>query len=395
MSSYMNQLLLNIVRVEKDTIKLNMRILILGYTSLKKDPRIIRQIQALESDHELGTVGVEAPDQANLEFFKIGFKNKARQRAVKLVLSYLNRDALYKYNIQSYNRLFRELKRFNPEVIIANDYQMLPLGGMLKRATSAKLLFDAHEYYLDYDAVDSAFSLRLHKSKVESIFRKYFPLVDKLTTVSDGIAGLYKDNFGLVADIIDNSPDYVELEPSKVVEPIKLVHQGGALRKRRLENLIEAVRILGERYELHFYLVPSEPQYLEELKAQSTDLKVFFHEPAPMHELPRMLNQYDIGVYSLPEKNLNQKYAMPNKVFEFIQARLAVAISPTEAMKNFIEHNELGIVSHDFTSESLAQAISGVSSEQWMQYKQNANIVSKAYNRQANGEKLKKIIMSM
>ena len=46
--------------------------------------------------------------------------------------------------------------------------------------------------------------------------------------------------------------------------------------------------------------------------------------PRPRHpdELPAALNPYDIGVYCLPPANVNMEYALPDKLFDFVQARL-------------------------------------------------------------------------
>ena len=58
-----------------------------------------------------------------------------------------------------------------------------------------------------------------------------------------------------------------------------------------------------------------------------------------MHELPRMANDYDVGLYLLPPTNFNQRYALPNKFFEFIQGRLAIAIGPSPEMAKLVERS--------------------------------------------------------
>ena len=71
--------------------------------------------------------------------------------------------------------------------------------------------------------------------------------------------------------------------------------------------------------------------------------------------------------------NFNDKYALPNKFFEFIQARLALAISPSPEMKFLVDKYNLGVVSDDFTTQSLAAKISNLSFEQIMFYKNRVN----------------------
>jgi len=51
-----------------------------------------------------------------------------------------------------------------------------------------------------------------------------------------------------------------------------------------------------------------------------------FMAPVKMQELVNQSNQYDVGVFSLPPTNFSYMNALPNKIFEYIQARSALAI---------------------------------------------------------------------
>ena len=44
--------------------------------------------------------------------------------------------------------------------------------------------------------------------------------------------------------------------------------------------------------------------------------------------LPTVLNQYDLGVFLYPLKTLSHLYHLPNKFFDFVQARLGLVFSP-------------------------------------------------------------------
>jgi hypothetical protein len=76
-----------------------------------------------------------------------------------------------------------------------------------------------------------------------------------------------------------------------------------------------------------------------------------------MEQLVRRANAYDIGLYALPPVNLNRRFALPNKFFEFIQARLAVAIGPSLEMARLVNQYRCGIVADDFRPETLASAL--------------------------------------
>jgi len=81
-----------------------------------------------------------------------------------------------------------------------------------------------------------------------------------------------------------------------------------------------------------------------------------------MRELSQRLNQYDIGMDLLPPNSLNNRFTLPNKFFEFIQARLAVAIGPSPEMAKIVNQYGCGVVSGDFSPESLARELSALTS---------------------------------
>jgi len=57
---------------------------------------------------------------------------------------------------------------------------------------------------------------------------------------------------------------------------------------------------------------------------------------------------------------LNFNYALPNKFFEFIQARLALVISPNLAMAQIVQQYGCGVVSADYSPHRMAAAINAL-----------------------------------
>ena len=88
------------------------------------------------------------------------------------------------------------------------------------------------------------------------------------------------------------------------------------------------------------------------------------------------MNSYDIGLYILPPTNINNKYPLPNKLFEFIQSRLAVAIGPSPEMARIVKKYNLGVVSEEFTSQSLAKTIKSLEIKDLITYKKYTNIAA-------------------
>ena len=96
-----------------------------------------------------------------------------------------------------------------------------------------------------------------------------------------------------------------------------------------------------------------------------------------MRELPRFLNQFDVGVDILAPTSFNNRYALPNKFFDFVQARLALAIGPSPEMTRLVEQHDLGVVAKDFTPAALAESLNRLGRAEIDGYKQHAHRVAR------------------
>ncbi|MBK7701065.1 MAG: hypothetical protein IPJ39_21260 [Saprospiraceae bacterium] len=88
-----------------------------------------------------------------------------------------------------------------------------------------------------------------------------------------------------------------------------------------------------------------------------------------MHNIVNFISKYDIGLYILEPTNFNNGMALPNKMFEFIQARLAIAIGPSPEMKSLVEEYNLGVVSADFDSKGLAISLNNLTHQNIIDFK--------------------------
>jgi glycosyltransferase involved in cell wall biosynthesis len=184
-----------------------------------------------------------------------------------------------------------------------------------------------------------------------------------MLTVSEGLADAYERETGVRARVVTNAPGYQDLAPTPVHDPVRVIHHGGAQPGRGLEELIRAASLLDARFTADFMLVEvkGSPGYRKKLiRLADGNPRIRFPDPQPMHGLAHAINDYDIGVYLLPPVTLNRRYAMPNKLFEFIQARLAVAIGPSPEMARIVRTYGCGIVTEDFEPETLATALNAL-----------------------------------
>ncbi len=144
-----------------------------------------------------------------------------------------------------------------------------------------------------------------------------------------------------------------------------LLHHGACTPSRHLEEMIHMFRFLDARYHLDFMLLPSNRRYLRKLKQEAAFCpRIRFVDPVPMPEIPAKTNLYDIGLFLLPPVNFNYAHALPNKFFEFVQARLAVAIGPSPEMAGLARQYGFGVIAQSFAPRDLAERLNCLTADE-------------------------------
>jgi glycosyltransferase involved in cell wall biosynthesis len=365
-------------------------ILILVFSNLRHDARVSRQINFLKKNYKVTVVCFDAEDDPAVEFIKIKATKltifrKALSGAFLLSRFYMNGYRL----IYDYSNLKKEFASRTFDLVIANDVETLPLAFELKG--EGKVLFDAHEYAPRHFENNLMWRI-FFKGMNNYLCQKYIPLAKGMTTVSSGLAEEYEKNFHVRPLILTNASRYYEVnisEPEK--EKIKLIHHGIANRARNLELMIDMMELLDDRFTLDLMLmVPGSASantrnYLQELKDKTANhSRVKIVPPVKSSEIVETINQYDVGVFLIPPINFNYAHTLPNKLFDFIQARLAIAIGPTPDMAAIIRRFDNGIIAEDFTPASLAKKLNSLTAEKILYYKRQSLIAAGEVNAEKN-----------
>jgi hypothetical protein len=336
------------------------RVLVLSFTDLARDPRVDRQIRFLAERYTVVAAGTGEPGVPEVAYVPLAPRPKRlRGRLVGAVRLGLRRYETYYWATAAVSDCRARLADLRFDLVLANDIETLPVA--LAIAGPAPVLFDAHEYApLEFE--DQLTFRLLHRPYRFHLCRTYMPRARACTTVCDRIAEEYERLVGCRPGVVWNAPAFEPLVPSPV-EPdrIRLVHHGGTQRSRRLEGMIRMMHHLDERFSLDLVLQASDPDSLVRLRREARgDRRIRFVDPVPMRALPSFLNRYDLGVFLLPPVNFNYRYALPNKLFEFVQARIGVAIGPSPEMARLVERHGLGVVAEDFAPRALAARLAAL-----------------------------------
>jgi hypothetical protein len=274
------------------------------------------------------------------------------------------------------------LASIEADLLVVNDLPMLPLAFDL--AASRPVVFDAHEHAESQNAEDPAWRRR-ERPVVRYIQGRYLPRVAGMMSVSPGIARRYEGATGVGSRVVTNAPGLVDLVP-RPVDPqrIRVVHFGVAHPQRRLDLTIEAVGSLDERFSLDLFLVGREDRLEEVRRWAARYPRVRVLPAVAMGDLTRVANGYDVGVHLLPLPIFNHRYALPNKFFEYVQGRLAVAIGPSVEMARIAEEWGFGLVADDFTAAALARVIGEAGAQRIWECKQASHRAAQVLNAEAN-----------
>lgn len=259
------------------------------------------------------------------------------------------------------------------DFIAVHDLRLLPVA-LAIRGRRGVVLFDAREYYPRHYE-DLWWWRLLYQRMNRDLCRRFMPRANHTVTVSAGLAAEYEREFGIRCTVLPGLPPYRPLAPRPVDENnIRLIHHGLASRSRQLEKMIQMMDHLPARFSLDLMLVPSDPAYLRELQQQCVRRRqVRIIPPVPFAEIVPASNAYDVGVFLVPPVSFNLRFALPNKFFEFIQARLMVAIGPSPDMARYVQEHDLGLVAADFQPATLAAALAKLTAGDIWRFKQNAN----------------------
>lgn len=376
------------------------RILVISFSPLKSDPRVYRQLLFLKQSgaFNVKAAGFSDPEIPGVEFIKI-MESKPKSLAEKLYAASILKLGLFeKYYWQNESVIsgLNCLGNLAVDLIVANDIGTLPLAVHVARKSGAKIVVDCHEYKpLEFDD-QLRFRLFLRKYW-DYICKRYLPYAHARTTVCESIAEEYAKNYEGSWEVITNAPFFEAVEPTPVKdERIRMVHHGAAHPSRKLEKMIEMTGLLREQFHLDFLLIDQDSTYAKSLRrASEKNPRIKFREPVPMTDIMKSLNEYDIGLCLIWPRAFNYEMSLPNKLFEFVQARLAVAAWPSPEMAKVVRKHDIGVVSDDYSAESVARCVNQLSPEAIRLYKDKANEAAAVLCAERNMEKFNQIIDSL
>ena len=269
------------------------------------------------------------------------------------------------YNI----RLFIYLLFRKTAGILANDLDTLPAVFLAAKIRRKTLVYDSHEYFTQVPELVDRPRTRRFWERIEATF---LPHVRFAFTVSPSIAKAYNQQYGINMQVVRNLPEKIT-NRQPVEKPLSfpgkyiILYQGAVNKGRGLENMILAMHRLDQSV----FVIIGTGDLIEEMKKlvkkENLSEKVIFIGRIQLEDLPAFTRCATIGVSLEEDLGLNYRFALPNKIFDYMQAHVPVLVSPLPEMKNIVEHYHTGSVLTDNQPGTIAAALQNLLSGDTLQ----------------------------
>jgi glycosyltransferase involved in cell wall biosynthesis/ubiquinone/menaquinone biosynthesis C-methylase UbiE len=251
---------------------------------------------------------------------------------IDLFLTYRSR-AYVGYPLSFDNVFYETSKHYQSDIIIAHDLPALKTAAILSEKWNIPLVYDAHELYSEQKAFSSK-----QRKLLDDREKEYAKNCTKIITVSPSFAKViaHKNNVTFPEVILNvtqrnsaiNQQDHFFNKLLNLPNEHKIIlYQGGVSHNRNLEVLVRGF-IQVKQDDVHLvFLGPTEPKLEKSLKKIAGNLldnNIHFIPPVSQAELLRYTTSADFGVIPYPPCDMNTKFCMPNKMFEYIQASLPI-----------------------------------------------------------------------
>jgi glycosyltransferase involved in cell wall biosynthesis len=253
-------------------------------------------------------------------------------------------------------RLYCFLLFSNFDVLLSNDLDTLPANFLISKFLKKPLVYDSHEYFTEVPEL----IYRPHVKRLwEWLEEKMLPKIKHAYTVCNSIADIYTKKYGTPFQVVRNVPmasTSVKTKEKQTDEKV-ILYQGAVNIGRGLEQAILAMKYI-ENAKLIIAGDGDVKAQLEKLvEKENLHDKVEFTGKLPIEELVKLTPKADLGLSIEEDLGLNYRFALPNKLFDYIQAKVPVLVTDLPEMEAIVKNYNIGEITSSLKPEKLAKKI--------------------------------------
>lgn len=260
-------------------------------------------------------------------------------------------------------RLFFFLLFRRHDVLVSNDLDTLLPNYLVSKLKRIPLVYDSHEIFTEVpELVGHSFK----QSVWRRLERWIFPKLKNVFTVNQSISGWFYDKYKVRPLVVRNMPRKATHETPTVSKSnlklpadkrIVLLQGAGINVDRGSEELVQSMKFLDDVFLLIVGSGDVVPKLKEMVAAEKLSGRVSFTGKVP-HELLRQYTAVaDLGATLDKPTNINYRFSLPNKIFDYINAGVPVLCSDLPEVARIVRDYKVGVVAGSFEPQKLAATI--------------------------------------
>lgn len=252
----------------------------------------------------------------------------------------------------------------------ASDVYVLPACASRARQTGSPWSYDSRELYAHVAATAGrpwvSWFWRLLEGRYIRGARVVFTVSDRIADHLAAAYGMERPTVVHNAPLAASSravvhpaiphPSIRETFPGIGPAPIVL-HLGQMRRARGLTHLVRAMPSVPHAHLVFLGYGPERAALESLVEEMGLTERIHFMDAVPPSMVPRVASDANLGVALLEDSCLNHRYALPNKLFEYIAAGLPVVASDLPEMRTVLESVGAGVTVQPEDHMELAGAI--------------------------------------
>lgn len=268
------------------------------------------------------------------------------------------------YNI----RLFFFLLFHKADCLLSNDLDTLLPSFFISKIKGSKLIYDSHEYFTEVPEL-------VNRPKVQKVWRKIeefvLPKMKEMITVNDSIANLFREKYGIKVHVIRNIPMRKMLPQATTREQMQipedkhiLILQGSGINVHRgSEELVDAMKFIDNCILLIIGGGDVLPVLKQKVNDENLNDRVRFYPRMPYKDMMAITQLAELGFTLDKDTNLNYRFSLPNKLFDYIQANVPIIASHLPEIERIIRQYDIGAFIDEHKPELIAEKIKEVISD--------------------------------
>lgn len=326
------------------------KIIVSVTNDLSTDQRVDKVCSTLQKEgYEIVLIGRKLKNS-------IPLKRSYNTKRIKLIF---NKGFLFyaEFNF----RLFFVLLFSKKDLLLSNDLDTLLPNYLVSILQKKKIIYDSHELFPEIPEL-------VHKPFVKKCWTKLeawiLPKLKNTYTVCNSIADFYDEKYNTRFETILNLPNKKELKlgefPFKTKGKKIIIYQGAVNIGRGLELMIDTMEFLENCIFVVIGYGDIYKELVKKVEIKNLSHRIHFLGKIPPSELHKITPLANLGLSIEEDLGLNYRFALPNKIFDYIQAEVPILVSNLPEMKMISINYNVGEIVRNRKPIELAKQIEGL-----------------------------------